>query len=150
MRAARLGWPALLLAIVACGEKAVEDTATLCEGSGEPSLEIGTGGIDGFDAWDDGTVVTPDDSGSIRVELLTAGLDTTGQASVVIRMDVDGASDDALSSVDLQCPSEGPGWVAVLAPLPADGDELLITATATDEAGESASVGPMTLTLSGG
>jgi len=140
----------MLLVFAACAEKVVEADATECEGAGEPALEIGTGGIASFDVWSDGTSVEVLEGDEIRVELLTTGLDTTGPVSVVIRMDTGGASDDALSSVSLQCPSEGPGWVALLAPLPGDGDELTLTATATDEAGDSATVGPMTLTLSGG
>jgi hypothetical protein len=148
------------LALSACAAEEPAPALTACEGDGPPGLEIGTGGIAAFDAWSDGSTVatsTAGDDVGIRVELLSTGLDTTGLVSVVVAVDAAGASEDALASVTLQCPSEGPGWIALFAPLPTeaqglpvDGMPAAITATATDQAGDAASVGPLDVVLSGG
>lgn len=98
-----------------------EPAPTACEGAGDPSVAVGSGGLAGFDPWADGAsapVSGEPDALGVRLELRTEGLDTTAAVSTVVRIAVDGTSADAIANVSLQCPSEGPGWVAVVAPLP--------------------------------
>jgi hypothetical protein len=157
----RAAWIGLLL--VGCGEpEAAEEPATACAGAGDPSVAVGSGGLASFDAWTDGASapVTGDpDALGLRLELLSEGLDTTASVSSVVRIDVDGTTADAIANLSLQCPSEGPGWVAVFAPLPSTaqgpdaasvaGLAAILDVTLTDASGETASQ-TLDLVLAGG
>ncbi len=120
--------------LAACGPEEVVDEGTECEGAGEPTLTLGTGSLSTFVAFEDGDSVAVTDAG-VQLALLTTGLDTTSPVTAVLKVGIGGDNADAIASLSLQCPEEGPGWIQVVAGLPAGVD--------------AASVSGMTLTLDG-
>ena len=112
------------LGSIGCADKAEPDpTVLLCNGGGDPSLSLGTGSRDGFVPFESGDTVLVEDSGGtlgITLSILTTGLATADPVSTDIQITIDGATGDALAYLSLQCPSEGPAWIAVFAALPAN------------------------------
>ena len=131
--------------------------ATACEGSGDPVVELGTGGLSGFAAWNDGDTVAIEDDGTGRfgyfADLLTTGVDTTAPVTTLIRFTVgdDTTSEDVGATLSFQCPNEGPGWAGVFVPLDEamqdatavaalEGEALGVTALVTDQGADTADV----------
>jgi hypothetical protein len=148
---ARLARVFALGAIAGCATDEPTETLSQCEGGDAPTLQIGEGGLASFTPWQDGQEVEVVDQGDLGVslQLLSTGLDTTEPVSAVIRVTTLGSDGDAIANLSLQCPSEGPGWISVFAPLPSavqdggadylDGVPATLHATATDQRGISAS-----------
>jgi hypothetical protein len=147
----------VLVGLAACGGGGgggEKTDLTECEGAGDPVLELGDGGLDGFSPWDDGVGVPIEQNGEtwgFRVELLTEGVDTTQDVTSFIRykLGLGGATVDAGATLVLQCPDEGPGWYGVFVPfdeayqeetaaLGLAGEDLILTGTVTDAAGDTA------------
>lgn len=138
------------LVVAACGPDEPELTA--CQGAGEPSVEVGRGGVDDFSAWADGERVAIEQSGTygFRIELSTVGMDTTSEVTLFTRYTPEGETEsrDAGATVTLQCDGEGPGWTQLFVPLGGDdqlrvaeldGTSFELSATVTDAAEDTAS-----------
>lgn len=100
----------------------------LCLGDGTAKVRVGDGGLQTFDPYADGDTLTltvgPSGSHGIHLDLLSEGLDTSGNMNVILRVGVDGngsiaeIQEEYLALVRMQCPQPGPGWVQVFAALP--------------------------------
>lgn len=152
--------PAILLLGACAGKEGDTGATTACGGEGDPTLLLGTGSRDAFVELADGETVALLQSGdqlAVSLSLLTTGLDTSEPVTAVVNVTVEGHTGNAIASLSLQCPSEGPGWVSVTAPLPNDYDgadpatlsglPLTLDATATDGRGITAGSDPVTLTV---
>ena len=151
----------LALAAVGCAaEQAVEEPLTECGGAGDPTLTLGTGSLTTFAPFADGeSVVLFETAGKLglNLALLTTGLATEDVVTAVIKVAIDNENADAIASLSLQCPSEGPGWVQVFAPLPASrqgvdpatlsGLTLTLDGVATDSRDITASTEPVDLVV---
>lgn len=151
---------AACLAMACSGSESPGDSAAplgACEGAGEPSLALGSGGLSTFAAWEDGdTVVIEADGGGrygFYADLLTEGIDTTATTTVFVRFSIgdDPTTRDVGATLTLQCPNEGPGWFGLFVTLDDSeqdaavvatliGQPMHLTATITDQAEDSASV----------
>jgi hypothetical protein len=153
-----------LVTLLACDDGAVDgddtdliDTDTdadddvvegdLCAGAGPASVELGEGGRDHFEAWEEGGTVSivKASTGTVGfwVELNTSGLDTAEAATIVYRMRINnGPSDDWVTRTLILC-EDGPGWVQSFLELPSeyqsetlaeplDGASVNLTASVTD------------------
>ncbi len=126
-------WMAVtMLALVACGSKE-DDSGTkpgalpTCAGGGDASLELGRGGTGDFTPFADGEEITltqQNDAWGLRLELLTAGIDTTDSASLFINLAFDPPEEETYgASLTLVCDDNiGTGWFAFFAGLPAPYD----------------------------
>jgi hypothetical protein len=149
-------WASLVLVACAGAEEPPEDEGTPCEGAGEPVLELGAGGREGFAPFQDGdTLVVQQDGGGrygLQVDLSTTGLDTTAPLTTFLRFSFgdETATTDVGAALTMQCTDPGPAWYSVFAPLDdslqdaaavaeLDGLALLLTGTTTDQAAETAS-----------
>lgn len=102
----------------------------LCLGDGDAEVRLGAGGLSAFRAYEDGDrvplTVGPTGDLGLRLDLLSIGLDTTGDMNVILRVglsgggNVDPLQEEYLAKVLMQCPLPGPGWVQVFAALPDD------------------------------
>jgi hypothetical protein len=144
-----------LLVLAACGGDAEETDLTACQGAGDPVLELGDGGLDGFEPWTDGVtvpIVQNGDRWGFEVEILTEGVDTTADVTSFVRYSLGPSSEtvDAGATLTLQCPEEGPGWYGLFVPLDDEhqdeaaaaalaGTDVHLTGTVTDVAGDTAS-----------
>lgn len=154
---ARVTAMAFLAVLAGCGpEDEPVDTATACEGGGDPTITLGTGSSSDFVAFEDGDVVALS-NGGVALAILTTGLDTREPVTAVLKVAIDGENADAVASLALQCPSDGPGWIQVVAPLPAalqdadpatlSGMTLTLDAVATDARDVTASADPVGLVV---
>lgn len=149
----RRAWILVLLA--ACDDEPVPTDLTLCEGAGDPSVQVGEGTLTGFSAWGDGDRVTVDQDGGgvwgFQLSLLTEGLDSTAPVSTLVRYTIGGGTttEDVAANLSLQCPNEGSAWAGVRVPLDdtlqdaatvagLDGASLDLSVTMTDQAGDTA------------
>ncbi len=139
--------------LVACGPEEVADDVTECAGAGEPTITLGTGSLSAFVAFQDGDSVAVTEDG-VQLALLTTGLDTSSPVTAVLKVGIDGENADAIASLSLQCPAEGPGWIQVVAALPAGVDPatasgltLTLDAVATDARDVTASAEPVDLVV---
>src|SRR6478609_7345737 len=106
-----------LVAMVGCAgdDEPPADAETECGGAGDPVLELGDGGLSGFAAWGDGDPVVIEENGNgtwgFYVDLLTHGLDTTASTTAFLHFSIgeDPTTQDNGATLDLQCPTEGPG-----------------------------------------
>lgn len=143
---------ALLFALAACTGDATE--LPPCEGGGDPSVAVGSGGADGFEPWTDGDEVAIVMSGryGFRMDLSTQGLDTTSPMTLLVRFTLDGEteSQDAGATLTFSCDGEGPGWAGMFVPLgdehqteptasSLDGVGFSMSASLVDAAGDAAS-----------
>lgn len=138
------------------GDTGTAATDLSCNGEGAASLDMGHGGRSAFTPYnpgDDLPIVVGPDSGEwgVTLEILTAGLDTTESVSTVMRVVTAETDTTYIGVLLLQCPSPGPGWVALHADFPDedqaaagagsfDGDPAEITLTVTDHTDEYATV----------
>lgn len=149
-------WLATAL-LCGCAGDGTGDTGTSltqCQGAGEPTVELGGGGLEEFVPWEEGATVTIVDQGGtygFEVELLTTGIDTTAPVTTFLRFTVGGdtTSQDVGATLTFQCPNEGPGWYGVFAPLDEayqdplavggiDGFAMTLDVVVTDQAGDNA------------
>lgn len=147
--------PLLLLALAACEDEPTATDLTLCQGAGDPGVQVGEGSLTGFSAWSDGDRVTVDEDGGgswgFQLSILTEGLDTTASVTTLVRYTIGGGggtTEDVAATLTLQCPNEGPGWAGVRVPLDdslqsaaavagLDGAALDLSVTVSDQAGEA-------------
>jgi hypothetical protein len=137
------------------GDTGGPTTDAQCDGSGAVSLRLGHGGRTTFDeygAGEDLPIVTGPSSGAwgVTLEVLTTGLDTSEPVSAVMRVITASADTTYIGVLMLQCPTPGPGWVALHADFPDedqsqaaagayDGDVADVLLTLTDHTNEYAS-----------
>jgi hypothetical protein len=145
----------LLLLLGACaGDDGTEPPLeTDCEGSGDPLVEVGSGGASGFQPFTDGTAVDIQLRGveyGFVFDIRTAGLDTTASMSTLVRyrLGAETTTEDLLANLNLQCGDEGTGWAQVFASLPddaqdeasamaLDGEAVALSVSLTDQTNEA-------------
>lgn len=150
----RVAWLALLALGCGAEEAPVDsDAPSACEGAGAATVEVGSGGRSAFVPFEDGDDIAAVDlagTWGLQLELLTTGLDTTADASSVVRIQYEpGApTEDYVGLIRLQCDDdEGIAWANVVAGLPEPwqgypgslvGAALQVRVTVTDASGEAA------------
>lgn len=144
----------VVLVLAACAGDAEETSLTECQGAGDPILELGDGGLDGFEPWANGVtvpIVQNGDRFGFELEILTEGVDTTGDVTSFVRYSLGPSSEtvDAGATLQLQCPEDGPGWFGLFVPLDDEhqdeaaaaalaGTDIHLSGTVTDIAGDVA------------
>ena len=130
--------------LAGCGGEDGEATEgpASCDGGGPLLVEIGSGGLRGFEPFADGDAIGLSAQQTVNLELLTSGIDTAANATVVIRADIGGAARGGAASYQLQCDDAlGNGWLGAQVLVPEDavaGDTLHVVAVVTGADGDSA------------
>jgi hypothetical protein len=148
-------WVLVVLAACSGDDGVPVDEGTPCEGAGDPAVELGSGGREGFVAFQEGdTLAIQQDGGGrygLYVDLSTTGLDTTAPLTTFLRFSFgeETATTDVGATLTMQCTDPGPAWYGVFAPLDdslqdaaavaaLDGQALVLSGTVTDQTAETA------------